>query len=333
MIGAVVRGEDVASIGAVGIRKIGSPEPIRVDDLVHLGSCTKAMTATMIGTLVDEGKLRWDSTIARGLPRARPGDPIPTIGRSRSTSSWRTGPGCRTTSPGGTAAGACSVVEQRRALLAEALRDAADARPGSTYDYSNVGYVLAGMMAEQVDRDALGRPDEAAGLRAAGDGLGGVRPAGDARAGSTTPGATGPRATWSRRSTTTTPRRWGRPARSIARCPTGPGSPRSTSGGASAGSACSSPRPSRPCTPRAAGEEYAGGWIVVDRSWAGGRALNHNGSNTFWYCTIWLAPARDLGLPGRDQRRRQAGRGGLRPGGQRAGPLRARDGNGPGRRR
>ena len=42
--------------------------------------------------------------------------------------------------------------------------------------------------------------------------------------------------------------------------------------------------------------EYAGGWQVVERSWAGGAALNHNGSNTSWYATIWLAPARDFAV-------------------------------------
>jgi CubicO group peptidase (beta-lactamase class C family) len=44
------------------------------------------------------------------------------------------------------------------------------------------------------------------------------------------------------------------------------------------------------------GSEYAGGWIVVDRPWAGGRALTHSGSNTYWYVTVWLAPARDFGI-------------------------------------
>jgi CubicO group peptidase (beta-lactamase class C family) len=44
------------------------------------------------------------------------------------------------------------------------------------------------------------------------------------------------------------------------------------------------------------GEEYVGGWSAVDRSWAGGLALNHSGSNTTWYCSIWLAMARDLGF-------------------------------------
>ena len=43
-----------------------------------------------------------------------------------------------------------------------------------------------------------------------------------------------------------------------------------------------------------AGADYAGGWIVCQRTWAGGRALTHSGSNTSWYATVWLAPAVNL---------------------------------------
>jgi hypothetical protein len=42
--------------------------------------------------------------------------------------------------------------------------------------------------------------------------------------------------------------------------------------------------------------EYAGGWNVLERSWAGGTALNHNGSNTSWFATIWIAPARNFAI-------------------------------------
>lgn len=35
---------------------------------------------------------------------------------------------------------------------------------------------------------------------------------------------------------------------------------------------------------------YAGGWIVTKRSWAGGPALTHAGSNTFWFAVMWIAP-------------------------------------------
>jgi hypothetical protein len=44
------------------------------------------------------------------------------------------------------------------------------------------------------------------------------------------------------------------------------------------------------------GEEYACGWICVDRGWAGGRALMHNGSNTMWYLVMWLAPQKDFAV-------------------------------------
>ncbi len=44
------------------------------------------------------------------------------------------------------------------------------------------------------------------------------------------------------------------------------------------------------------GREYAAGWIVCERSWAGGLALNHAGSNTCWYSNIWLAPAMNFAI-------------------------------------
>ena len=37
------------------------------------------------------------------------------------------------------------------------------------------------------------------------------------------------------------------------------------------------------------GSDYAWGWVVGERSWAGGRTLTHNGSNTYWYVAVWIA--------------------------------------------
>ena len=34
-------------------------------------------------------------------------------------------------------------------------------------------------------------------------------------------------------------------------------------------------------------------WILRGSQWAGGKALTHNGSNTMFFATIWMAPARD----------------------------------------
>ncbi len=46
----------------------------------------------------------------------------------------------------------------------------------------------------------------------------------------------------------------------------------------------------------ASGSPYALGWGVAERAWAGGKVLNHQGSNTMWFATVWLAPERDLGM-------------------------------------
>lgn len=35
--------------------------------------------------------------------------------------------------------------------------------------------------------------------------------------------------------------------------------------------------------------EYACGWLRFKREW-GGEVLMHNGSNTMWYCVVWISP-------------------------------------------
>jgi CubicO group peptidase (beta-lactamase class C family) len=47
-----------------GYRKAGDPTKLRVEDRCHLGSCTKAMTATLLAIFVDRGLFSWDSTLS-----------------------------------------------------------------------------------------------------------------------------------------------------------------------------------------------------------------------------------------------------------------------------
>src|SRR5882757_9429389 len=63
MVAAVLRSERIIAQGAVGVRKRGSAEHITLDDQFHLGSCTKAMTATLVAMLVEEGRLNWTTTL------------------------------------------------------------------------------------------------------------------------------------------------------------------------------------------------------------------------------------------------------------------------------
>ena len=32
------------------------------------------------------------------------------------------------------------------------------------------------------------------------------------------------------------------------------------------------------------------------RGWADGVTMNHSGSNSMWYCTVWIAPQKGLGF-------------------------------------
>lgn len=70
---AVVRNGNLVAEGAVGTRLEGADIPVTVDDRFHLGSDTKAMTATLAAMLIEEGKLRWDSTIGEVLGHDLPG--------------------------------------------------------------------------------------------------------------------------------------------------------------------------------------------------------------------------------------------------------------------
>ena len=71
LIAAVIDEHGVRAIGAAGLRRQGSRSPITVNDLVHIGSNTKAMTATMLATLVADGTFPkgWETTIGDVFPK------------------------------------------------------------------------------------------------------------------------------------------------------------------------------------------------------------------------------------------------------------------------
>jgi CubicO group peptidase (beta-lactamase class C family) len=155
LAGAVLHGDEVIARGAVGLRAIGSAEPVTVDDLWHIGSCTKAFTATLIALLVEEGKLSWTTTIGEVLPDladdVRPeylGVTVEQLLRHRSglPTDRKPDPGIRSqlrSFPG-------SIREQRYQVARLVLQQEPAAPAGSNMLYSNFGYLVAGAMAEGV---------------------------------------------------------------------------------------------------------------------------------------------------------------------------------------
>ena len=63
----VVDGEVVLARG-YGVRDLDSGEPVTEDTLFAIGSCTKAFTTFVLGTLVDEGLIEWDEPVATYIP-------------------------------------------------------------------------------------------------------------------------------------------------------------------------------------------------------------------------------------------------------------------------
>ncbi len=64
----VVMDNKVVAASAVGVRKYGTKTPVTQNDPFHLGSITKVMTATLVGMLIDDKVLRWDTTMAEMFP-------------------------------------------------------------------------------------------------------------------------------------------------------------------------------------------------------------------------------------------------------------------------
>ena len=317
MIGAITFGARLAALGALGIRKIGSSQPIQVTDQMHLGSCTKAMTATMIGSLVEAGKLSWRSTFKDIFPESadqfHPQFQTATLSHLLTHRAGLPHDGPWWNLPGQT------TTQARHALMTSMLQNAPLTKPGSTYAYSNVGYALAGLMAEQVTgesweslmRTRLFEPLE---MSSAGFG---------------TPGRAG-----------AVIEPWGHRLDGRDLKPTQQDNAPSL--GPAGTVHCSVPDWAKFAALHLAGEhdsskllkpatlktlhipppscEYAGGWIVVERSWAGGAALNHAGSNTSWYAVIWLAPARNFAVLVATNQGDKPGGTGLRSGRQRLDP-------------
>jgi CubicO group peptidase (beta-lactamase class C family) len=299
----VVKDGQIRERAAAGVRKWGEAAPVTTNDVFHIGSCTKPMTATLTAMMIEQGKLRWNTTIAEVFPELRgrmdkqyesvtveqllhhrggvPGDPPP--------AAWK-----RAWEEIGTP------TQQRREFVAAVLAQPPAATPGTKMIYSNQGYAILGAMLEKVTgqdyesliTEKLFKPLH---MDTAGFGPPGTKDQVD--------------------------QPWGHLHKLFMTIPVQADNPPAI---ASAGRVhCSLDdlarfamfhlqhgtngllRPetlARLHTPPAAADtdspldDYACGWVVLQRGWAGGTTWWHNGSNTMWYIVMWLAPGKDFAV-------------------------------------
>ncbi len=64
----IVENDSVVYLKGFGVREIGRPEKIDPDTRFQVASVSKYITGAALGTLVDEGKLKWDEPVVRYLP-------------------------------------------------------------------------------------------------------------------------------------------------------------------------------------------------------------------------------------------------------------------------
>ena len=166
MAAAVLRGERVIAQGVAGVRKRGTAERITLNDRFHLGSCTKAMTATLAAMLVEEGKLNWTTTLGELFAdTVKPMHPAWEKVTLRQVLEHRAG---LRFEPGGLAQvfnelvrphrafhflkAVCNgtLPQQRLEIVRQALSRPPGILPDAKYWYSNVGYILAGAVLEQL---------------------------------------------------------------------------------------------------------------------------------------------------------------------------------------
>jgi CubicO group peptidase (beta-lactamase class C family) len=299
----VIKDGQICDRAAVGVRKWGDAAPVTTNDIFHTGACAKPMAATLTAMLIEEGKLRWDTTIADVFPELKgkmdkgyetvtveqliqhrggvPAEPPP--------AAWK-----RAREEKGTP------TQQRLEFIEAILAQPPAAPPGTRMIYSNQGHAIIGAMLEKITSqeyetlitEKLFKPLH---MDTAGFGPPGTRDKAD--------------------------QPWGHVRRGFKTFPVQVDNPPAIS---SAGRVhCSLDDLARFAmfhlqhatdgllkpetlvrlhTPPAEAdiasplENYAGGWVILQRDWAGGTTLWRNGSNNSWYVVMWLAPEKNFAV-------------------------------------
>ena len=72
LVAAAAKRGHAAKIWIAGERLAGSGIPVSAQDIWHLGSITKSMTATLVARLVELDAVRWDDTVGEVLKNIAP---------------------------------------------------------------------------------------------------------------------------------------------------------------------------------------------------------------------------------------------------------------------
>jgi len=139
-----------------GVRKEGDPTAATVSDAFHLGSNTKAMTATLLAIMINNGTFSWNSTLEQVLPdmaaSMNDGHRQTTLELLTAHRSGITGaiaekdPTLWSSLYNAT----LSPVDGRQIVTEWALTAPPDAEPDTEYSYTNTNYMIVGHIMDRL---------------------------------------------------------------------------------------------------------------------------------------------------------------------------------------
>lgn len=301
----VIKDGKVITLAAVGVRKAGNEKRLRVTDKIHLGSCTKAMTATLIAKFVAAGKIDWTTKLLAVFPNLA--DQIHSDYHNVTLADLLTHQsGAPPNNVGGWPSG-----KPLQTLRYELIRKSfapKPAKPVGQYSYSNLGYITAGAMLEKTMKrkweDLISEHlFEKLGMQSAGFGPPGLKNFNYRR----------PDLGTSKK----VDQPWGhvkdlnknwKPIRHDNPRILGPAGTVhcSIEDWAKFVSLHISWKKRDPIlldremleflqSPKSSSNN-ALGWFAVNRPWGKGRVISHNGSNTYWMSSVWAAPNTDFAV-------------------------------------
>jgi CubicO group peptidase (beta-lactamase class C family) len=295
MAAAVVTDTGIQYVGAVGVRKRGTEIPVGLDDLWHLGSDGKIMTSTLIARMVERGQLRWDSTLGEVFPEFAP-RMNPDFRQVTLLELLSHHAGLPANLDLGAYAGDAAPQLRLRAVQEE-LAKQPESKPGSTYSYSNLGYIIAaavvekttGKAWEKVIADEVFQP-----LQMTSAGFGGTGTPGKidqpwphtqdgAPVGENGPAMDNPPVMGPAGRIHCSIQDWARFVQDQLR-------------GARGEPALLEPESYERLQTQPFGGDYALGWMVISRPWGGGKVLNHGGDNTMNFANVWVAPKKNFAI-------------------------------------
>ena len=293
---AVVTEKGLETIAFVGVRKAGTNVAVTAADKWHLGSNTKAMTAAMIGRLVERGKLRWDSTVGEVFPEFA-ASLAPELRKVTILQLLSHRSGLPPNALWGLMPRTGTTRDQRLAVVKSLASLKLPSEPGTQFKYSNLGYVVAGAMAEKAADDSwenLMRTLIFEPLGMTGVGFGGLgtpglidqpwphgqdgKPEDKNGPDVDNPPVMGPAGTVHLPLAD-----WAKFVADLLR-------------GFGGGKGLLAPETYLKLRTPPFGGDYALGWGVVERDWGGGTVLTHNGSNTMNFADVWIAPAKGFAV-------------------------------------